>query len=123
MNEAKEEIKVVKAEANVKVNDLFEEPHVVVAQQASESDIRAQRKVKIIIHNQEGILGSMPVFVAVNGFGFHIPREVESAVPESIVKALENATETRYYREIIDDVPKGPMLSRDVRRFPFSIMG
>jgi len=97
--------------------------HPVAAQRVLEDDIKAQSKYRIVIHNQEGATGTMPVFVAVNGLGMHIPREVEVTIPLAILKALENASETRYFRETMDDKAFGPMISREVRRFPFSILG
>ena len=118
-----ETVEIKTGEANVKVNDLFKEEHVVAAMKSDIINISAEKRVKIIVHNQEGAMGTQPVFVALNGLGMYIPREVEVAIPESILAVLENATETRYYREVIDDVPKGPILSREVRRFPFSITG
>lgn len=108
----------------MEVNDAVEEDlHPVVSQRLMENDIRAQQKFKIIIHNQEGATGVMPVFVAVNGYGLHIPRETEVSIPYAILKALENASETRYFRESKDDRAFGPIISREVRRFPFTIIG
>ena len=118
-----EKVEIKKEEANIKVNDLFKEEPVVMAIKSQIVQLSSEKRVKIIVHNQEGAMGTQPVFVALNGFGLYIPREVEVAIPESILAVLENATETRYYREVIDDVPKGPILSREVRRFPFSITG
>jgi hypothetical protein len=85
--------------------------------------IMGERRVKILIHNQDGPGGEQPVFVAVNGVGYHIPREVPSDVPESIISALNNATETRYYREELDGQFVGPMKSKEIRRFLFTVVG
>ena len=88
----------------------------------SESSVREAPKVKIILHNQDGPDGDKAKFVAVNGVGFSIPREVPVFVPQPIVVALENATETRYYREERDGQSFGPIITKEVRRFPFSIL-
>ena len=88
----------------------------------SAEEIRNAKKVRIIMHNQEGILGNQPVFVSVNGMGYSIPRDVPVVIPVPILKALEDAVETKYYREESNGVFIGPMLERQVRRFPFSII-
>ena len=86
-------------------------------------EVRNARKVRIIMHNQEGNNGDQAVFVACNGMGYSIPRETPVIVPEPILKALEDAVETKYYREEQNGQFVGPMLERHVRRFPFSVLG
>jgi hypothetical protein len=85
-------------------------------------EVVAQTRRSIIIHNQDGPGGNHAVFVAVNGVGYNIPREIEVSVPVAVIHALENATETRYFREMDDGKEFGPILSRQVRRFPFYLV-
>jgi len=85
-------------------------------------EIRNAKKVRVIMHNQEGSDGNQPVFVAVNGMGYSIPREVPVIIPEPVLKALEDAVETKYFREEKDGQFFGPIQERHVRRFPFSVL-
>jgi hypothetical protein len=84
---------------------------------SDEGAIKNAEKVTILIHSGLGQLGGEPVFAAVNGVGYSIPRDKPVAVPLPILKALENATETRYYREEVDGKTFGPIISRQVPRF------
>jgi hypothetical protein len=103
---------------------LDKEQETIILNQllGSAEEIRNAKKVRIMMHNQEGALGNQPVFVSVNGMGYSIPRDVPVVIPVPILKALEDAVETKYYREEIGGVFVGPMLERQVRRFPFSII-
>lgn len=85
-------------------------------------DVRNAPKVRITIHNQEGPNGDAPVFVAVNGMGYSLPREKVISVPRPIVTALENASEVRYYRDESNNQQFGAILERAVRRIPFTII-
>lgn len=88
----------------------------------TKTDIEARGKKRIKIFNSEGPIGSEPVFVAVNGRGYHIPRETVVEVPIPVISVLENAAETQYYREYKDGVAWGPILEKQVRRFNFAII-
>jgi hypothetical protein len=103
---------------------LDKEQETIILNQllGSAEEIRNAKKVRIMMHNQEGALGNQPVFVSVNGMGYSIPRDVPVVIPVPILKALEDAVETKYYREESNGVFVGPMLERQVRRFPFSII-
>lgn len=98
----------------------FVEEHVTVTQQSIEAEIKNQEKVQVFIHNQDGPGGDKPVFVGANGIGYLIPREKWVSVPMIVVNGLNDATETRYYREDRDGQATGPMLSKEVRRYSFS---
>jgi len=109
----------VDAEAKQIINKAMDDS--VIQKNQEKAILQDDDRVTIIVHNQEGAIGMQPVFVAVNGVGFSIPREKKVRVPKSIVHALENASETIYFKELDDDGrPHGPTLSREVRRFPFS---
>lgn len=82
-----------------------------------ENAIKNAERVTILIHSGLGQLGGEPVFVAVNGVGYSIPRDKPVSIPLPILKALENACETRYYREEVDGKSYGPVISRQVPRF------
>lgn len=80
-----------------------------------------ERKV-VHIFNQEGPGGDKPVFVAVNGRGFSIPRMKDVKLPVAVVSALENAVEDRYYRAQDEQGRDyGPILKTSIRRFNFSV--
>ena len=102
--------------------DNEEDPIILNQLMGAAEEVRNAPKVKIIMHNQEGQSGDQPVFVAVNGMGYSIPRDVPVILPLPIVKALEDAVEVKYYREEQDGQHFGPIKERPVRRFPFSIM-
>lgn len=77
---------------------------------------------EITIFNQDGPSGDQSVFVAVNGRGFSIPREKPTLVPEAIIRALENAVETKYYREVDEQGREfGAIKERHVRRYNFTV--
>lgn len=84
-------------------------------------DVKSAKHIKILLHNQDGETGDQAVFVAAQGIGYSIPREKIVSVPEPILAALEDAVETKYYREEKDGQSFGPVLERTVRRFPFSV--
>jgi hypothetical protein len=81
------------------------------------NEVRSAEKVTILIHSGAGKLGGEPVFVAVNGIGYSIPRDKPVSVPLPILLALENAKETRHYREEVDSKSAGPVIARQVPRF------
>lgn len=101
-------------------NVLFE---INQSNHLSAQDIQAQERITIIIHNGSGPEGNKPVFVAAQGFAVQIPRQKPISVPIGIVNALRDAVETHYFREEKDGVYFGPILSVDVPRFPFAVVG
>ena len=116
----------------VELNDAFEvdgkpldddekDPIVLNQIMGAAEEVRNAPKVRIVMHNQDS--DDKPVFVAVNGMGYSIPREIPVVIPRPILVALENAVETKYYREERDGKPFGPILERHIRRFPFSVTG
>lgn len=81
------------------------------------ADVKNAPKVSILIHSGGGKDGGEPVFVAVNGTGYLIPRDKVVSVPEPILSALEEACETRYHRAEVDGKIVGPVIARQVPRF------
>ena len=92
-----------------------DEPQLDVAQKHAKSvSDKGTKKVRIIVHNQEGPENTPHVKVGVNDYFAIIPREVEVAVPEFAVEALQ-AKYTAY-----DSEGGNP---RSVRRHPISVLG
>ena len=107
------------------LNDMLDDPEkteidIIDALMGAAEEVRNSPKTKIRIHNQEGPDGDKPVFVAVNGMAYSLPREMVLIVPVPIVEALHNAVETRYYRDDSGGRDFGPILERKVPRIPFS---
>lgn len=100
-----------------------EKPSVeeINAMMGAAEEIQKSPRVTILVHNQEGPAGDQAIFVAVNGVGYLIPRETPVSVPRPILAALENAVETKYYREQRDGQEFGPPLERTVRRYSFEV--
>jgi hypothetical protein len=107
-----------------------------IEQEETPKEVAAEKKVKamyenafvgmarkiILIHGQEGPVGNKPVFVAVNGRGFSIPREIEVSIPVAVIAALDDAVETKYYRDLDEGGREvGPIKSRNIRRFNYSV--
>jgi hypothetical protein len=79
----------------------------------------AAKRVKIIIHEQDGDDGSFDVKVGVNGRAYQIKRGVEVDVPPEVVHVLDNAIVTR----IVKDPDTNREITKDVRRFNYSVIG
>lgn len=82
----------------------------------SEAEIRASRKVKVLIHKTEGDTGSIDVPVSVNGKTWLIKRGVEVVIPAYVLEVLQNAIKDIYVQ---DDVTKS-IVKREVPSYPFS---
>lgn len=72
---------------------------------------------KIIIHRQEGPGGIAPVFVELNNFACHIPREVECDVTKPIVQNLREAIATQTFRD-----EKNEEFHKDIQRYNFIVV-
>ena len=72
---------------------------------------------RIIIHNQEGPGGRGAVFVQLNGFPVHIPREKEVDVAKPLVQNLREAIMTITERD-----EKNEIFTRDAKRFNFEVV-
>lgn len=95
---------------------------LVVAEEKNAAEaVRKSAKGILTIHNQGGEVGDEPVFIAVCGMGYSIPREKMVKVPMPIIAALEDARETRYYRAIKDGLTTGPIIERQVPRFAYTV--
>lgn len=93
------------------------EPSADEARPAGKGKKSAEKKVKIIIHEQEGVGGTQDVTVSVNEKAYQIKRGHEVEVPESVVHVLENAVITAYEP---NPEKKGEYIERNYRRFNFS---
>jgi hypothetical protein len=77
-------------------------------------------KHRIYLHNQGPGIDSEPVFVSVLGKDWLIPRETEVDVPAEVVRVLENAIETRWFR--VKGVDGSEVYEpKDMRRFAFTV--
>lgn len=118
--EAAEEMSREQLIAYIRENDaeLSEESELKVEEaKPAAKGKKGEKKVKIIIHEQEGIGGTQDVTVSVNENAYQIKRGHEVEVPESVVHVLENAVITAY--EPHPD-KKGEYIERHYRRFNFS---
>jgi hypothetical protein len=97
----------------------------IVAQIGTGADelVRNAPKRTIILHNTGDVDGNKAAFFAVNGVGYMIPRETKVVVPLPIVEVIRNTVETHYYREEDERGPFGPIRSREIARYPLTILG
>lgn len=77
--------------------------------------VHDEKKVKIIIDQQEGEENQDRVFISVNGYAYSMQRGVELEVPESVVKVLETSIQTKMHQ----NPETGEITYRDVPRFSF----
>lgn len=77
-----------------------------------------EKKVTIMIEEQEGDENTGDVFVSVNGHAWQIRRGFEVEVPESVVHVLKNAVITKMIQDRLTDEIK----YKDVPRFNFRII-
>jgi hypothetical protein len=103
------EVEEVKKEEGIK-----EPTEQGMVQKPKEED----KKVKIIIEEQEGDENSGDVFVSVNGYGMTIKRGFPVEIPESFVDVLRKAVITKMTQDKETDEIK----YRDVPRFNFRIV-
>lgn len=76
-----------------------------------------EKRVKLMIFEQEGPEGKQDVPVSVNGYAYQIKRGIEVEVPESVIHVLENAVMT-----LSEPGEKpGTFVERNVRRFSFQV--
>lgn len=76
-----------------------------------------EKRIRIIVSNQEGVEQTPFVKVQVNGEMFAIPREIEVPVPDYVVEVLNNAVVTRLVQA------GGEWVEQKAKRFPFTILG
>lgn len=76
-----------------------------------------QKKLRILVHNQEGVEATPFVKVQVNGTMYTLPREQEVTVPAEVVEVLNNAVVTRFVQEGRD------LVEKPARRFPYTVLG
>jgi superfamily II helicase len=71
-----------------------------------------EKRVKIIIEEQDNHEGHQEVRVGVNGKVYQIQRGKEVSVPESVVSILRNAIQTKIIQQ-----PDGSEIAKDMPRF------
>jgi len=74
-------------------------------------------RVKVIFHNQDGDLGKSDIFVSVNGYAYQIQRNESVSLPPEVIEVIDNAVITQTERV------NGVDQSRDLQRFPYSLVG
>jgi len=79
-----------------------------------------KKRVRIIIHEQDGPDGTQDVVIGLNGIVAQIKREHEVALTLEQVGVLDNAVYRRY--EPIATLP-GEYTERNVRRYNYTILG
>jgi hypothetical protein len=117
-----EKIMVLQTQALTEsAKELPNHPELRDPDDASEKGVQRAPKVKIIVHNQEGVEATAFVKVQVNGVMFAIPREQAVVVPQPVVEALRNAVKTEH---IPGDDGRGNvvLVERETRRFPFTVL-
>lgn len=77
------------------------------------------RRLRLIVHNQEGVENTPFVKVGVNGVMYQLPREKELEVPEAVVNVLRDAVIDKFEPGADGS---GTQLTK-VRRFPFTVLG
>jgi hypothetical protein len=97
MLEAEEEVKEVKIE---------------------ELKLKGEKKVKLLIEEQEGDEHTPRVFLSVNGYPYSIRRGSIVEVPESVIGVLDNAIVTKMFQ----NVDTGEITYKDVSRFNYKIV-
>jgi hypothetical protein len=85
-----------------------------------ERELRAQKKIKIMIPSTE--TQHEPVPVQINGYAFLIERDKEVLVPESVVEVLRNAQFTTYKQIKREDGEGNQMIPLTSLRFAFQIL-
>jgi hypothetical protein len=95
-----------------------EEEIEVPAPKATKAEApKAPAKVRIIVHNQDGVENTPFVKVCANGNMYALPRETECVVPQIVINVLRDAVVTR------DEFVGENVIQRNAPRFPFTILG
>lgn len=84
---------------------------VAVAVEVKE-EVKPEKRVKIIIEEQDNHEGHSEVRIGVNGKIYQIQRGKEVSVPESVVGVLKNAIQTKRIQQ-----PDGTEIVKDMPRF------
>lgn len=78
----------------------------------------SEKKVTIIIEEQEGDENTGDVFVEINGYAYQIRRGFEVDVPEGVVSILKNSIITKMFQNKLTD----EITYKDVPRFNFRVI-
>ncbi len=88
-----------------------------VVEEAPAKKVRKTKHFKIIVHAQEGNDNTPFIKVGVQGVMYQINRDEEVVVNEYVLHVLENCVMT------VPQKVGDKTVQRDIRRFPFSILG
>jgi hypothetical protein len=81
------------------------------------------KRILIKIPKEKGPMGTDDVQVRVNGKQYLIKRDVEVAVPPSVLEALRNAIETQYNEDEDPVTGKRVQIAIDTPSYPVHILG
>lgn len=77
---------------------------------------KSNRRLKVVFHNTATETGD--IFLQLNGVGYQIQREEEVSLPTDVLGVADLSVITMFERD-----HKGAELSRDIKRFPYSLAG
>ena len=77
---------------------------------------KREGKAKVVFHNTAEDTGD--IFLQLNGVGYQIQREEEVSIPPDVLGVADLAVITMFERD-----GKGKELTRDIKRFPYSLVG
>lgn len=105
------------------VTTIDDAPLVVEVKKAADiavsdhADAMTGERLEVVIQAGEGAIGKQPVFLAINGHGFNVPRGIPVHLPVEVVEILDNATQVVYEHDQATD----KMLEREVKRYSYSV--
>lgn len=89
-----------------------------VVKVANADDALSGDRVRVTFFEQDGPGGKEPVFASLNGFAYHIPRNVQVDLPVEVLAIFDNANETRYEKG-----KDGADVPRIIKRFSYQVHG
>lgn len=92
------------------------------AQHQEDAGVRDDTRVRLTLHSDGSKEGAQPQFVAVNGRGYTIPKDVEVDVPRSVADVLNDAKYT-FFEATDEQGPDGSVVynERTAARFAMSV--
>lgn len=83
---------------------------------AVKAEAKTAKRLKVVFHNTADETGD--IFLQHNGVGYQIQREEEVSLPPEVLGVADLAVITMFERD-----GKGKELTRDIKRFPYSLVG
>lgn len=118
---AKAEQDKQRAEDDLKSRNDDIENDVTRQEEAIKRQLRAQRKVRIIINSGKSQHEQCPVTVAVNGREFLIERDKEVDVPQGVLNVLDLAKEL--VPNVVEENGQTRAVFRPTQRFSYTVLG